>query len=127
MGCGASAGGGVQDVNVKKTGAPSARFDSKRGVTDSSQDLALLSIHMLFAYYDTDASGSIDAKELLKMMTNILKNDKTKATKKTTKDPTGPWSKWEDERLSEALAAASGENANLPSLRDVHEMMCKSH
>ena len=79
MGCGASAGGGgVPDVSVQKSATSSNRFDSKRGLTDSSAEPALLSMHMLFAFYDADASGSIDAKELLKMMATVLKNAKGK-------------------------------------------------
>ena len=106
MGCGASSGGGVPDVDVTKSTTDSNRFDSKRGLTDSSTEPALLSMHMLFAFYDADASGSIDAKELLKMMTNVLRNTKGKKKKKKKKsnDASGPWSKWEDDRLSEALA-----------------------
>ena len=71
-------------MSVKKAETSSARFDRKHGLTDSSQEPALLSMHMLFAFYDTDSSGSIDAKELLKMMTNVLKKSKKQRRRKTT-------------------------------------------
>ena len=116
----------MPDVNVKKAASSADRFDANAGLADKSTDAALLSMHMLFAFYDTDASGSIDAKELLKMMTNVLKKAKDSGgADKKKKGPSGPWSKWEDDMLNNALAAANGEDSDMPTLRDVHEMMCK--
>ena len=71
MGCGASVN------NVKANGASSPvekikvkrarRFDVQDGLGDEFSMHAKLSMYMLFAKYDVDASGEIDANELYKM------------------------------------------------------------
>ena len=117
MGCGAS----VDDTNSTSTSRPgNARFDPKSGLSDNETNPALLSMHMLFATYDTDAGGSIDATELLKMMKDVLSKTSTKKKKPPNKKD-GNWNNWEDAMLSSALEAQTG--GNVPTLRDVHEMM----
>ena len=124
MGCGASvdSGGGgggssTNELNVNRR--QNNRFDAKSGLSDAETNPALLSMHMLFATYDTDAGGTIDATELLKMMKDVL--SKASAKKKKPKKDDGNYSNWEDAMLSSALEAQTG--GVVPTLRDVHEMM----
>ena len=125
MGCGASIDEGSSAVSGgRNQAAGSTRFNAKAGLSDNETNPALLSMHMLFATYDTDASGSIDATELLKLMKDVLE----KTAKKKKKKPAASgglgkdnWSNWEDEMLSSALTASS--MSVIPTLRDVHEMM----
>ena len=76
MGCGASVN------NVKASGASlppkkikvkrARRFDAQEGLSNDFSMHAKLSMYMLFAKYDVDASGEIDANELYKMMLDTL-------------------------------------------------------
>ena len=88
MGCGASVN------NVKANGASSPvekikvkrarRFDVQDGLGDEFSMHAKLSMYMLFAKYDVDASGEIDANELYKMMLDALQSRAQRKSKTTT-------------------------------------------
>lgn len=114
MGCGASIDENTFDHSVNNQKGTNGRFNADGGLTDAQTNPALLSMHMLFATYDTDASGSIDATELLKMMKDVLEKTAPKKKKQQNKN----WSSWEDEMLSSAI-----QTTVVPTLRDVHEMM----
>ena len=75
MGCGASVEGGSNGASPSKGGGGSKikvkrprRFEAKNGLHDAFSTHAKLSMYMLFAHYDVDASGQIDANELYQMM-----------------------------------------------------------
>jgi len=124
MGCGASIDEGATADNINANRGQSNRFDAKSGLDDNNSKSALLSMHMLFATYDADAGGSIDATELLTMMKDVLeKTQSKKKKKKKNKADSENWSSWENEMLSSALSAQSGSGSVIPTLRDVHEMM----
>ena len=117
MGCGASV------ENRKANGAPSQaprikvnrarRFNTKDGLGDEFSMHAKLSMYMLFAKYDVDASGEIDANELYKMMLDTLPIKSTAQTQDF------------DEQDFDLLAAAldDADEAAAPTLDNVHDMM----
>ena len=77
MGCGASIDDGLPNglpsektskIKVKRP----RRFDAKSGLHDEFSKHARLSMYILFAHYDVDASGKIDVNELYQMMLDSL-------------------------------------------------------
>ena len=77
MGCGASVEGGSNGASPSKGGSKikvkrPRRFEAKNGLHDAFSTHAKLSMYMLFAHYDVDASGQIDANELYQMMLDSL-------------------------------------------------------
>ena len=115
MGCGASIDDGVPNglssgktskIKVKRP----RRFDAKSGLHDAFSKHARLSMYMLFAHYDFDASGQIDANELYQMMLDAL--------------PMHAKNKEYDDDDFDLLAVALDDvDSPVPTLEDVHDMM----